>query len=152
MKYPSSMEKTKVCIVCKNEFTLCTRYSLKIRSNQLYCSRACMFSPGSERNGKISRSRKGRFIKEENGKYKGGIQICNGYARITKTTKRIHRLVVEEHIGRSLKENEVVHHINGDKLDNRIENLQVMTNSEHSRHHALEKTHNRDGLGKFLAN
>jgi hypothetical protein len=51
--------------------------------------------------------------------------------------KRSHRVIVEESLGRKLNPDEVVHHINGDKKDNRIENLQVMTKSEHSRLHYL---------------
>lgn len=46
-----------------------------------------------------------------------------------------HRAVMEEHIGRMLTEDEVVHHINGDKTDNRLENLQLMTRGEHSTMH-----------------
>lgn len=40
--------------------------------------------------------------------------------------KRIHRHVMEEHLGRSLEHNEHVYHINGDPQDNRLENLIVI--------------------------
>lgn len=52
----------------------------------------------------------------------------------------LHRVIVENHLGRLLNSDEVVHHINGDKRDNRIENLQVMTNVEHALLHSSEKT------------
>jgi hypothetical protein len=51
------------------------------------------------------------------------------------TTGDLHRLIMENHIGRQLERKEVVHHINGNKSDNRIENLQLMTLSEHNSLH-----------------
>jgi hypothetical protein len=50
-----------------------------------------------------------------------------------------HRLVAESSIGRMLEDDEVVHHKNHIKTDNRIENLQVMTASEHMSMHMKER-------------
>lgn len=46
-----------------------------------------------------------------------------------------HRYAMSNHIGRPLKKEETVHHINGVKHDNRIENLVIISNSEHCKHH-----------------
>jgi hypothetical protein len=59
-----------------------------------------------------------------------------------KNSKRLeHRLAMENYLGRRLENNEHVHHINGDKVDNRIANLVVLTSSEHAKLHLQRRWH-----------
>jgi len=58
-----------------------------------------------------------------------------------------HRLIMESIIGRHLKDNEHIHHINGKRWDNRPENLKIMTPKEHS---VLTAKNNHDANGKDI--
>jgi hypothetical protein len=71
-----------------------------------------------------------------NGKNKSGY-IC---VKVKGKSYLLHRLVMEKHLKRKLLATEIVHHINENQLDNRIENLEVMTRAEHIRlHHCGKK-------------
>ena len=101
---------------------------------------------------KMSENRKG-VIGEKNPAWKGGRYKSNGYwviykpdhprVRNNKSTNCIfeHILVAEDILERYLKQTEIVHHIDGDKLNNNPENLIVLENmSEHTKMHKhLEK-------------
>ena len=56
-------------------------------------------------------------------------ETVDGYIRVKTASGwvRQHRIVMEEHIGRALSSNELVHHINGRRSDNRIDNLEICT-------------------------
>jgi hypothetical protein len=49
-----------------------------------------------------------------------------------------HRWLMEHYIGRPLASNEIVHHVNGVKGDNRLDNLQLVTPAEHPSLHRAE--------------
>lgn len=78
----------------------------------------------------------------------GNTRLQNGYRQVMTSEgyRYEHRVVMEEHLNRKLGRNEIVHHINHDKLDNRLENLELVDG--HSQH---GKMHGDPGFGQRLA-
>lgn len=124
------------------------------------CSRQCVCSRMTEAG--IPRLPPYSLPGKMNGAWKGGKYLVKGYWMIwspdhPNATKdgRVaeHRLVMEHHIGRYLTREEVVHHINGNRTDNRIENLVLFSsNAEHLRAELSGKIPNwtEDGLRRIL--
>ena len=113
-----------ICGFCKEKFLLTTG-----RKDRRYCSHKCSGDAFNAKNPTF-------FKKENNGHWNGGRINNKGYILIhspehpaCKNNKRKyvgeHRLIMEKHLGRYLKSDESVHHKNGIKTDNRLENLEL---------------------------
>jgi hypothetical protein len=147
-KEESRLRRTRKCKTCGDVFA--PRNTQLEVGQGLYCSQECSWfglkgrTLPEEHRKKISVSLKNSdalkaAIKRgpENSCFKFEI-IADGYRYITTSeNKKIaeHRFVAEAVIGRKLKENEVVHHIDTNKLNNSPENLVVLTRDKHAKIH-----------------
>lgn len=131
-----------ICEVCKKEFN---EFPSRIKLGRgKYCSKEC-FGLGH------GKKMVGRFRGINNPCFKGGRINDNGYISILFSTlspneqtlmhedtrykgKYVfeHRLVMAKHLNRSLKMYEIIHHRNGIKTDNRLENLELLIVGNHS--------------------
>lgn len=95
----------------------------------------------------MRRARLGKHLGEEGCNWKGGKFLRDkGYVAVyapnhpNAISNHVleHRIVMEKILGRRLENNEIVHHINEIKNDNRPENLMLFSNdSEHKSYHKL---------------
>ena len=119
----------KKCLICTKPFK--TFKSLLKKGSGKFCSQKCsqVFHSG-----------------ENHHAWKGGKHISSdGYVMIhspnhpnkdVRNSVREHRLIVEKSLGRYLTSEEVIHHINEIKDDNRIKNLYLFSSErEHRKHH-----------------
>lgn len=90
--------------------------------------------------------RRGAQPGSQNNNWKGGRTVAsNGYVLVRVGVEHPladvrgyayeHRIVAEQKIGRSLRDDEVVHHKDEDKQNNHPDNLEVVTRPEHRREH-----------------
>ena len=114
-------------------------------------SRRMGYKLSDDTKSKISESRKGNFLKptryggHRKKRKDGYISVyCPDHPMATKDGYVMeHILVMEEFIGRHITKDEVVHHKNHKRDDNRIDNLEIMTFRDHAKLHMKERWENR---------
>lgn len=124
----------------------------------------------------LSRIKKGRFVSEESRNKMSESSKChynglNGYGHTKRHPKgyilcyvpdhpfahkdgyaMLHKVLMEIHIGRYLTEKEVVHHINGIRDDNSLDNLELMTAHDHMSMHTKKRNQKGGDLYELYHN
>lgn len=157
------------CPVCGKKFHL-KPYRVK-RSKNNYCSKTC-HNKAKEEYCKGEKNHQYGLRGKLNASWKHDRKVSRyGYIQVRSLEHPFrdgegfvfeHRLIAEKYLlndensvtidgKRYLRPDYIVHHINHDRQDNRVENLAVMTKPEHSKMHACETPMLRDAkTGKFI--
>lgn len=104
----------------KCAFASCDRLARGHTGFSIYC------------NGHADQARHGKQLKPLYLSRGNGHINPGGYrlVRVAGTPMLEHRAVMQEHLGRPLEPFETIHHLNGDRLDNRLENLELWVNKQ----------------------
>jgi hypothetical protein len=123
----------RTCQNCGKEFA--TRKARIAYGRGKYCSRSCADPHRGHGHGGL------------NPNWKGGRAIADGYILITVDghRKMEHRHIMEIALGRPLRPGECVHHINGIRDDNRLDNLEVLSRATHA---TLHQPHGPNHTGR----
>src|SRR5262245_1893857 len=111
-------KKTRICVVCGKEFK--HRY-------RRTCTDECALKARGPGRGEAHPHWKGGRRTTPDGYIEVRIPDEHEFASMRRNRYYVfeHRLVMAENIGRALRADETVHHKNGDRADNRLENLQL---------------------------
>ena len=122
---------------CKNCFNKCF---LK----ECACGCGSIITERDNQN-RLRRYRSGHLSGENHYNWKGGRKYDHeGYVHVrirNKKYRREHIVVMERALGRPLTKDEIVHHKNGVRDDNRLENLELTTFIEHGKIHNPPRGH-----------
>jgi hypothetical protein len=122
------MPVSLICSVCSKPFSVRPSRAATAR----YCDYACH---------QVGEGRKGGAVR---GAQKRAASTGRSYRK--RLGRHEHRVVMEEALGRPLRPGEVVHHIDGNHLNNAPENLRVMSPGDHLREHLPDMLKRRKEL------
>ena len=119
-------------ISCDNCGEDINRLPCMVNTHNNFCNKECH----------IEYQRQNSPSGENHHNWKNGVCHSGGYKLLTQgdgSYKLEHRIIMENLLGRKLSSNEIIHHIDHNKLNNDITNLQIMSREEHSRLHTKHR-------------
>src|SRR3990167_8421206 len=135
MKGKIHTEETKRKISQKLKGRVVSETTKKLHS-EAHLGKKMVFSDIDKWKSNKSVATKGKInLRDKNGNWDGGRwKTSEGYIRLWVGTNKYpfeHRIIMEEFLKRKLEKHEYIHHINGIKDDNRLENLKVVKMKTH---------------------